>query len=353
MFETILGNDPIKKSLSHMLAKKAIANSLLFAGPEGIGKGLFATEFAEALLGSKHHPDLHIYRPEGKMGMHSIQSMRQFSEQVYLAPFQGPWKVFIIHDAERMLPTSSNALLKTFEEPSPMSVIILLSSKPAALIPTILSRCRVLYFHSLQEEEIAHHLKTVYKLGEDEAKRIAFLSQGSLGQAIRLLGEGSDKSREMVLEILAKGKFSQYKQLTESLEAICEKVELAKKQIEEEVRKELYKGSIEDLPTAQKESLQKEIEGAISMRLHHEAQTLFEVILGWYRDMELLFVKGNRNYLMHRDFEEEMEQALQRGEMYPLEDVLQAIADANLSLERSTGLNLVLENLFLKLDFIK
>ena len=88
------------------------------------------------------------------------------------------------------------------------------------------------------------------------------------------------------------------------------------------------------------------------MRLLDEAQALFCLILGWYRDMALLQVNGSRALLIHKDCENALEQSLQRGENLPLEEVQQAIEDAKLSIERSTGLAICLETLFLRLGFL-
>jgi len=351
MLSDLIGNPHIKKYLTRMLEKKAIANSLLFGGPDGVGKGLFALGFAEALLGSPTHPDLHIYRPAGKIGMHPIETLRKFSEEVYMAPFQGKWKVFIIHDAERMLPTSANALLKTFEEPPQDTVIILLSSQPSALLPTILSRCRTLHFHAIPETEIAEYLEKKLKVGSDEAKRLSFLSQGSLGDALKLMSEGKSQVRQKLLALLSKGPFNDYKQLTEAVQGIAEEIETAKKQIEESMQEELMSKMQDTMTAAQKESLQKQVDGAVAMHQKHAAQELFDILLGWYRDLQLMLVKGNRKLLMHSDFESEMEQALHRGEILSIDQVQKAIAEARLSLDRSTSLALTLETLFLKLNF--
>ena len=83
-----------QRHLQCMLGKKAIGHALCFAGPDGIGKSLFAWAlsariFAEADPGKDHaekiqsgqHPDIHVYRPEGKLGLHSIHSLRQLSEE--------------------------------------------------------------------------------------------------------------------------------------------------------------------------------------------------------------------------------------------------------------------------------
>ena len=349
MFKDLLGNPVVKQYLERMINQQAVAQSLLFAGPEGIGKGEFAKTLAESLLGAPLHPDLHIYRPEGKSGMHSIQALRQFSEEVYMAPYKGPWKIFIIHDAERMLPTSANALLKTFEEPAPDAIIILLSSQPAALLPTIFSRCRTLYFQSISLEDIQSYLQRVRKLNEDEARRIAFLSKGSLGQALRLLGGGGDKVRALVLDHFAKGKFRYYKELTDTLEALGALIDTSKQVAEEETRTDITKKSQDTLTATQKEGIQKEVDGIIAIQQMNEAQSLFSTILGWYRDLQLLLVQGNRQLLIHPDYEVELEQALQRGESLPLDVVQKALADARLSLDRSTPLPLTLETLFLRL----
>lgn len=349
MNPALIGNEPIRQYLEHMVSAQAVNNSLLFAGPDGIGKSLFALELARLILGEEKHPDLHFYRPEGKIGLHSIQSMRQMSEEVYMAPFKGKHKVFIIQDAERMLPTSANALLKTFEEPADDTTIILISSAPASLLPTILSRCRKIYFQPLDEQVIFRFLEQKRQVPASEAERLAQLSQGSLGNAIRLLEGGGNQVRATILNQLSKGKVASYTALTDLASELAGLVQDSLKQIGGTWRTEMLEERRDQLTAAQRQTLEKEIDGALAMRELHDAQLLFAMILSWYRDMHLLHVNGNRAYLMHRDYAKDIEQALQRGEILPLETVQQALADASLALERSTSLHYCLETLFLKL----
>ena len=205
MFDHIIGNEFVKSYLRRVIENNCIGNSILFAGPEGIGKSVFAEAFAKQIicrndvsgdhqrkLESGNHPDLRVYRPEGKLGMHSIASMRQLSEEVYLAPFEAKNKVFIVHEAERMLSYSANALLKTFEEPALDTVIILLSSAPSSLLSTVLSRCRAIYFQSLSEQDIIAFLMQYHQKEFKEAQEVAMLSQGCIGNAIKLMQEGGD-----------------------------------------------------------------------------------------------------------------------------------------------------------------
>lgn len=364
-YEQLLGNDHIKRYLTRMVEKKAIAHSLLFAGPDGIGKSLFAEAFAKQIIcrddpdglhrykiDAGAHPDIRIYRPEGKIGMHSIDSMRQLSEEVYLAPYEAAWKVFIIHDADRMLTYSANALLKTFEEPAPQSLIILLSSLPESLLPTILSRCRFLRFHPISEEVITAFLQEKWGKSATEATSIAALAYGSLGNAAHLLEQGGDLLREKILKILVKGKMSTYTELMQAASDIGDHIEEGKQQIEDALRAALVKAYPDGLNSAQQHGIDKEIEGAMSMRASKEAHAIFDLILSWYRDMHLLQVKGNSTYLIHRDFHQHMDHALERGYILPLEFVQKVIAQVQLALERSTPFTSCLENLFLQLGFI-
>lgn len=365
MFEHIIGNDKAKQYLTTTAQRGTVGNSMLFAGPDGVGKSLFADAFAKLLMcqddpqgshkrkiESGNHPDIRIYRPEGKIGMHSIAAMRQFNEEVYMAPFEAKWKVFIIHDADRMLSYSANALLKTFEEPSQDTLIILLSSNPAMLLPTVLSRCRKVLFHPLSEQEVAAFLMQRHGKSQEEALNIAAMSQGSIGQAVRLANSGTNPLRKLLLDLLTRGGVDSYKQLTGAAAQIAEGIEETKKQIETEVRKAMLQGEGRELSATQKQSIEKEVEGAVMMHTMQEAQALFLVILGWYRDLQLLGVNANPSLLLHRDYASECKQAYERGLSMPLDAVQKAIGETRLSLERSTGLQICFENLFLKLNLI-
>lgn len=131
----------INKRLLKLLEKPP--QVLLFEGPKGVGKGECSISFALELLKTtkKDPPDLRQLFPEGKAHHHPMHAIKRFIEEASLPPFEAEKKVFIIHEAERMLPSSSNALLKTLEEPLPAVVIILVTSHSDRLLPTITSRC--------------------------------------------------------------------------------------------------------------------------------------------------------------------------------------------------------------------
>lgn len=187
-FDQIIGNEPIKAFLQ---ASKNINNTLLFHGQDGIGKSLFAKALAVKLMeglssriDAENHPDFYVFYPEITSGNHSIEKMRFLIDEVYKPPFEAKRKVFLIHDAHKMLPSSANAILKTLEEPTLDSTIILLSSRKDLLLPTIVSRCLTLSFKPLLEEEIKEVLVAKHSLDPIDADKIAYRAEGSLGNAL-------------------------------------------------------------------------------------------------------------------------------------------------------------------------
>lgn len=230
MFDHLIGNEPIKAYLSKAVSDQKLPHALLFAGPAGVGKSLFAIALSAILLRSNRgriesetHPDFHPIRPEGKTGLHSIDSLRLLIDEVHKAPFESSGKVFLIYDAERMQTASANAMLKTLEEPNPDTTIIMLSEQPNELLPTILSRCVDLFFKPIPEDAIALFLKSK-GFPEHLAKR----SQGSLGKAIQM---GTQPPIEKPLLSLLSQKLSYPKRLQqlEKIEASMEDEDPVKK----------------------------------------------------------------------------------------------------------------------------
>lgn len=91
--------------------------------------------------GSKEHPDLFHLRPSGKMRIISVEKTRAMISDLYRTSNQGGAKVAVIHEADRMRKEAANAFLKTLEEPPPDTFLMLLTTRPNSMLPTIKSRC--------------------------------------------------------------------------------------------------------------------------------------------------------------------------------------------------------------------
>jgi hypothetical protein len=153
------GHTTVKKLLEKQLARQVFPHAYLFVGPEGIGKKTVAEEMGGQILNAErldNHPDYIYYNAGNDLGM---DGLRQFLQQLAHKPFLGQHKVAIIDNMDQANVQMSNALLKTLEEPSSSTILFVIASQNN-LLPTIVSRCQMLTFNSLNKQEIADYAKT-------------------------------------------------------------------------------------------------------------------------------------------------------------------------------------------------
>jgi DNA polymerase-3 subunit delta' len=113
-----------------------------------------------------------------------VEQMRQIEKEANFRPFEGKARVFLIDEADKLNDASANALLKVLEEPPRTSYLILITARPAMLLPTILSRCQMIRFSPLTPAEIEAHL-TKNKLVDNKTARLrARAASGSIGRAL-------------------------------------------------------------------------------------------------------------------------------------------------------------------------
>lgn len=152
-YNQIMGSGRYKNQNSFLdsaLAAGKLSHAYLFCGSDTDAIISFADNFAKKLLdqGSSHagnskiNPDL--IRISGDSL--KIENMRALIADLYLKPYQSDRKVAIIENFESATPEAASSILKTLEEPSPSTIIILLAKNRQALLPTIVSRCQVVYF---------------------------------------------------------------------------------------------------------------------------------------------------------------------------------------------------------------
>ncbi len=204
-FKQVVGQEEAIRILAGSIKSSRLPHALLFTGPDGVGKGLVAKELAKLLNCQKgasdpcdrcqpckkiegfNHPDVGLIEPTGSsIGIGQIRWLRS---QINLMPYEGRYKVYIIKHADLMTEEAQNALLKTLEEPPGRSLLILVSSNPTSLLPTIRSRCQVLKFRSLDSERIKEVLTSRYDIKPDKAHFLAHLADGGLGKVISLQDE--------------------------------------------------------------------------------------------------------------------------------------------------------------------
>lgn len=230
-FKDILGHDKETATLKNAILNSRVAHAYIFSGPDGIGKRLAALEFARALncggfdgdscgvcascrmMDAGTHPNILQVWPTVKeredvlenaydgAGLIRISQIRDVQEFLRYR-IDGGKKAVVVDYAERLMPQAANAFLKTLEEPPPGSVIMLITSRPSDLLPTILSRCQRINFRPLPDEAVSAVLVGDRSVQKGTADGVARLSGGSISKALRYVDEGAHESRGEILRRL-------------------------------------------------------------------------------------------------------------------------------------------------------
>jgi DNA polymerase-3 subunit delta' len=223
------GHEAAVAALYHAAMSGRLHHGWLISGQPGIGKATLAFRFARWLLAGATTPDLSL--PETSpvfrrvaAGTHPdlftvekrvnakterlqseivIATVQEASAFMRLTPAEGGWRVVVIDGAEDMNPNAANALLKVLEEPPARAILLLVSSAPGRLLPTIRSRCRALPLAHLPVSEV-EALLADYAPDRDaqERARLARLAEGSIGTALSLAAEDGIAIAGLVDEVL-------------------------------------------------------------------------------------------------------------------------------------------------------
>ena len=204
-FETLLGNQRLKETLSASLARGHISHFYLISGPRGAGKHTLAKLLAAAILcesGDKpcgrcgpcrkalggNHPDfITVEDPEHKNV--AVKIVRQFREDVFIRPNESEHKIYLF--PQELGIEGQNALLKILEEPPAYGVFILLTDNPEKLLPTVRSRCTELKLLALPEKQLHRQLRMDFpEASEDDISSAMARSGGFYGQAREILEDG-------------------------------------------------------------------------------------------------------------------------------------------------------------------
>ncbi|MFC1888569.1 DNA polymerase III subunit delta' [Thermodesulfobacteriota bacterium] len=202
-FSKLKGQDHAVQILRSSLRSGRTPHAYLFIGPDGVGRKLAAMTLAKAVnceeskydscdrcpscmkIDHESHGDLKIIEPE-ETGVIRVDAIRKLQKSLSFRHVEARVKVGIVMGAESMNPSSSNAILKTLEEPTTNTLIILLAPGAGTVLSTIVSRCQVLRFRPLPLEVVEEKLKKKYDLDEPSVKLISAMSNGSLGKAFEL-----------------------------------------------------------------------------------------------------------------------------------------------------------------------
>lgn len=200
-FKELIGNEKIKENLTKVLDNNTTSHSYMFIGTKGVGKKLFAKEFAKGILCinnnnkpcescksciefiNSNNPDYYEINLQEDESSIKIETIRQMQKRVQELPIVSDKKVYIIDDSELMTKEAQSCLLKTLEEPPEFVTIILIVSNENMILNTIKSRCLKLYFNNLSDQELKRYINQ--NLTETEfSENMLKACGGSIGKAL-------------------------------------------------------------------------------------------------------------------------------------------------------------------------
>ena len=221
-FRDITGHRHLIELLGTAAIRGSLPPSLIFAGPDGVGKRMAAIALAQLFncsavdtaandscgrcaactrIARGVHADVLIVEP-GDTGAIKVEQIRDLVQRSAYRPFEGRRRVVIVDDADAALGEAQNALLKTLEEPPAASTFVLVTSRPDVLLPTVRSRCQRLRFGRLAPGDVAAVLIRAHGYAEAEAHAAASLSDGSIGLALEGGTDDYVEARDAAVRLL-------------------------------------------------------------------------------------------------------------------------------------------------------
>jgi len=228
VFEDLVGQETVTRTLTHAIQQNRIAHAFLFSGVRGVGKTTTARILAKALncasgptvrpcgecaacLEIARGSSLDVLEIDGASN-NGVAEVRDIIEASRYAPSRDRFKIYIIDEVHMLSTPAFNALLKTLEEPPPSVKFIFATTEYHKIPDTILSRCQEFEFRTVSPSEIAQQLRRIVeaeglKASEAALAILARTAEGSLRDGISALDQviaaaGGDIGEEQVTEVL-------------------------------------------------------------------------------------------------------------------------------------------------------
>lgn len=321
-FKDVVGHKDILKYISSAVENNRVSHAYILNGERGSGKKMLANLFAMTLLcetgdnepcgkchsckqaESGNHPDI-IRVTHEKPNSISVDDIRtQVNNTEDIKPYQGPYKVYIIPQADMMTPQAQNAILKTIEEPPSYAVFLLLTENAETLLPTINSRCVMLKLRNIKDTLIKKYLMENLEIPDYKADMCTAFAQGNMGRAIMLAN--SDHFNEIREEAVQLLKHINEMELNEIVAAV--------KNIS------VYKLEITDY---------------------------LDIIMIWYRDVLLYKATKEIDKVVFKDQLQSIKEQARKSSYEGIELILESLEKAKARLKANVNFDLVMELLFL------
>ena len=330
-WSSILGQHRPKEILERALETGRVHHAYLFAGLEGVGKYRAALSFSAVVnclersdeefrdvcgtcsscrkIAGGNHPDVFTVAPEGGSSVIKIDQIRDIEESASKQPHEARYRMVILDDVHTMTTEAANALLKTLEEPATRMRLLLITHQSHQLLETILSRCQMVRFGGLEQEDVLTVLRREIDRREDFDKRpepetlelAAGYGQGSAGRSLEILASGLLAERREMIERVIERPAGRPKSLLDLAESFDDREE--------------------------------------------DLSDCLDVLKLYFRDLMLHRARRSNEPCVNRDLDDLLDRHADRYTTDELPDIIESIVEAQHELDRNIHGQLVMENL--------
>lgn len=321
-FDSIIGQEHLKEHFRKAIESNQVGHAYIISGERSSGKEFVAKIFAQTLqceakgtnpcnkcrsclqAMSNNHPDIKKITHE-KPNTISVDDIRnQIVGDVLIKPYYGPWKIYIINEAEKMNAAAQNALLKTLEEPPAYAIIILLTVNEESLLNTIRSRCVTLSMRPVENRMMRRYLIDELHVPDYQADICMAFARGNVGRAKNLaMSEDFDNIKDDAVRVLKYVKEMNTGELVDAVKNIM-----------------AYKVEIQDY---------------------------LDILIVWYRDILLYKATGDLNDLTFKDEMKFIKKQADESTYEGIGNVIEAIDVAKSRLNANVNFELTMELLLL------
>lgn len=320
--KNIVGHTDMIEYIKNAVNQKKVSHAYILNGEKGSGKKMLAKLFAYTLqceaggtepcyechacrqAVSGNHPDIVFVSHEKPNSISVDEIRRQVNEDIQVKPYSGPYKVYIIDEADLMTTQAQNAILKTMEEPPEYAVIFLLSENAEQLLPTIRSRCVMLKVRNIKDALVKQYLMEERQIPDYKAEVCTAFAQGNIGRAIMLAdSEYFNEIRDEALQLLEHIDEMQLDALLDAVKRIS-----------------AYKMEITDY---------------------------LDFLMIWYRDVLIYKATKNIDRLIFSDQLEYIKERAKKSSYEGIETILKALETAKTRIKANVNFDLVMELLLL------
>lgn len=321
-FKDVVGHKDIIRYIQNAAGEDKVSHAYIMNGERGSGKKMLSHLFAMTLLCEKNdrepcnechsciqaesgnHPDIIVVSHEKANSIGVDEIREQVNNTIDIKPYKGPYKVYIIPQADMMTVQAQNALLKTIEEPPSYAVLILLTENADTLLATITSRCVMLKLRNIRDVLIQKYLMEKQKVPDYKADICTAFAQGNLGRAIMLANsEHFNEIREEALHLLQHVHSMEISEITAAVKRVSD-----------------YKIEITDY---------------------------LDILMIWYRDVLLYKATMDTAKVVLKDQINYMKEQAKKSSYEGIELILKSLEKAKARLRANVNFELAMELLFL------